>query len=60
MAKQHFLKYERDDQPPHLLAALLGAQSVALILAGITLTPIIVLRAAGGEAEGFASWLVFA
>ncbi len=60
MADQYFVKYARDDRPPHLLAALLGAQHVALILAGITLTPIIVVRAAGGEAEAFASWLVFA
>jgi NCS2 family nucleobase:cation symporter-2/xanthine permease XanP len=60
MTEQHSLEYTRDDRPPHLLAALLAAQTVALILAPITLTPIIVLRAAGGEAEAFASWLVFA
>lgn len=54
------LRYARDDRPPHLLAALLGAQTVVLILASITLTPLIVLQAAGGEALAFASWVIFA
>lgn len=54
------LRYSRDDRPPHLLAALLGAQTVVLILASITLTPLIVLQTAGDDAQAFASWLIFA
>lgn len=50
--------YEVNDLPPQRLAAALGAQNIALILAGIVLTPLIVLRAAGVE-EGFAPWVVF-
>ncbi len=52
------VRYEVNDVPPQRLAAALGAQSTALILAGIVLTPLIVLRAAGVE-EGFAPWAVF-
>jgi xanthine permease XanP len=51
------VKYEVNDRPPHPLSLALGAQSVALILAGIVLTPVIVLRAGG--AETFAPWAIF-
>jgi NCS2 family nucleobase:cation symporter-2/xanthine permease XanP len=53
------IRYAVDESPPHLLAAGLGFQVVVLILAGIVLTPIIVLRAAG-SAEEYTSWVVFA
>jgi xanthine permease XanP len=56
--RQRDVRYEADEKPPHALALALGAQSVALILAGIVLTPVIVLRAGGIEAE-FGSWAIF-
>jgi len=52
------VRFEATDRPPQRLAAALGAQSVALIVAGIVLTPVIVLRAAGAEAE-YGAWAVF-
>jgi len=51
--------YEVNDKPPHWLAASLGMQTVALILAGITLTPIIALQAVG-LVEQYGNWVVFA
>ena len=39
--------YEVGDKPPHLLSATLGLQTVVLILAGITMTPLIALQAVG-------------
>ncbi|MDX1384026.1 MAG: solute carrier family 23 protein [Thermoanaerobaculia bacterium] len=53
------LRYEVHDRPPHLLSAALGFQVVVLILAGIVLTPIIVMKAAGASEEA-TSWAVFA
>ena len=58
-AAQRDLRYEVNDNPPHLLALGLGAQSIALIIAGIVLTPMIVLKAAGVDAE-FGPWAIFA
>jgi xanthine permease XanP len=52
------VRYEAHEKPPHPLAVALGAQTVALILAGIVLTPIIVLRAGGIEAD-FGAWAIF-
>jgi len=52
------LRFEPDEAPPPALAAALGFQTVALILAGVVLTPLIVLRAAGlGDADS--TWVVF-
>lgn len=53
------LRFEPDESPPHALSAALGFQTVALILAGVVLTPLIVLRAAGLGDAG-ATWVVFA
>jgi NCS2 family nucleobase:cation symporter-2/xanthine permease XanP len=53
------IRYAVDEHPPHLLAAGLGFQVVILILAGIVLTPIIVLRSAGTGGE-YTGWVVFA
>jgi NCS2 family nucleobase:cation symporter-2/xanthine permease XanP len=53
------IRYAVDEHPPHLLAAGLGFQVVVLILAGIVLTPIIVLRSANTSLE-YTSWVVFA
>lgn len=52
------LRYAVDESPPHLLAAGLGLQVVVLIIAGIVLTPTVVLRAAG-DPGGFLPWAVF-
>ena len=53
------LRYAVDESPPHLLAAGLGLQVVVLIVAGIVITPTVVLRAAGNPG-GFLPWAVFA
>ena len=53
------LRYAVDESPPHLLAAGLGLQVVVLIVAGVVLTPTVVLRAAG-DPGGFLPWAVFA
>src|SRR5699024_8933153 len=53
------LHYAVDENPPHALAALMGFQVVALIITGIALTPLVVLRVVGVEAE-FGSWVVLA
>ncbi len=53
------LRYGVDERPSHGLSAALGLQTVALIVAGIVLVPVIVLRAANGDAE-MTSWAIFA
>ncbi|MGA1523913.1 MAG: solute carrier family 23 protein, partial [Planctomycetota bacterium] len=57
-SNSHIL-YEVGDKPPHLLSATLGLQTVALILAGITMTPLIALQAVG-LVESAGDWVVFA
>ncbi len=51
--------YEPHEQPPHLLAFGLGFQQAALCIAGVVLTPLIVIRAADGG-DSYLSWAVFA
>ena len=53
------VRYEADDKPPAPLAFGLGLQLAILTIAGVVLTPAIVIRAAGGS-EGFLAWAVFA
>ena len=53
------VRYEADEQPPAPLAFGLGLQLAILTIAGVVLTPAIVIRAAGGS-EAFLSWAVFA
>ena len=53
------VRYEPDEKPPILLSLGLGLQLAILCVAGIILTPAIVIRAAGGS-EAFLSWAVFA
>ena len=53
------LRYEPEERPPPALALGLGFQFAMLTVAGIVLTPAIVVRAAGGSA-GFLSWAAFA
>ena len=53
------IRYEADDKPPLPLTAGLGLQFAILAIAGIVLTPAIVVRAAGGT-DGYLTWAVFA
>lgn len=58
-ADKSHLSFAVDEKPPHLLSALLGFQVVALILAGIVITPLVALEAAGVDPSA-ADWVVFA
>ena len=53
------VRYEPHEQPPQALAFGLGLQQASVCLAGIVITPIIVIRAADGG-EPYLSWAVFA
>ena len=53
------VRYEPPETPPPALAVGLALQQAALTCAGIIITPVIVVRAAGG-AEQYLSWAVFA
>ncbi|MYG40492.1 MAG: hypothetical protein F4201_06740 [Nitrospira sp. SB0677_bin_15] len=53
------IRYQPDETPPVPLAFGLGLQLVVLCIAGIVLTPAVVIRAGGGS-ENFLSWAVFA
>lgn len=53
------VRFEPNERPPNTLAFGLGFQFVVLTVAGLVLTPAIVVRAAGAG-EAFLSWAVFA
>ena len=53
------LRYEPDERPPPALALGLGFQQAMLCISGVVLTPVIVIRAAGGS-ESYLTWAVFA
>ena len=53
------IRFEADDKPPLPLTAGLGLQFAILAIAGIVLTPAIVVRAAGGT-DAYLTWAVFA
>ncbi len=53
------VRYEPNEKLPQPLALGLGLQFAVLCLAGIVLTPAIVIRAGGGT-ESYLSWAVFA
>ena len=53
------VRYEPGEKPPPSLSFGLGFQHAALCIAGVVLTPVIVIRAAG-EGEPYLSWAVFA
>ena len=53
------VRYEADGRPPTALAATMGLQYATLCVAGIVLTPAIIVRAAGGSDE-YLAWAVFA
>lgn len=57
-SERSVLRYAVDENPPHLMSALLGFQVVCLIIGGIALTPVILLQATG--TMQFATWVVFA
>ena len=54
------VRYEPDDRPPKALTFGLGLQFTVLAIAGVVLTPAIVVRAAGGVSDAYLSWAVFA
>ena len=53
------VRYQPDDRPPMALSVGLGLQLALFCVAGIVLTPLIIVRAAGGT-ETYLSWAVFA
>ena len=53
------IRYEPDETPPFSLCLGLGVQLVMLTVAGVVLTPVVVIKAAGDMPE-FLSWAVFA
>ncbi|MCY4222566.1 MAG: purine/pyrimidine permease [Thiotrichales bacterium] len=53
------IRYEPDERPPTPLAFGLGAQQAVLCIAGVVLTPVVVIRAAG-EGDPYLTWAVFA
>ena len=53
------VRFEPDERPPTALAFGMGAQQAVLCIAGVVLTPVIVIRAAG-EGDPYLTWAVFA
>ena len=53
------IRYEPDERPAHILSVGLGLQAAMLTLAGIVLTPAIVIRVAN-QGESYLNWAVFA
>ena len=53
------VRYEPHEQPPRLLAFGLGCQQTVLCIAGVVLTPVIVIRIAG-QGDPYLTWAIFA
>ena len=53
------VRFQPDERPPTPLAFGLGAQQAILCIAGVVLTPVIVIRAAG-DGDPYLTWAVFA
>jgi len=53
------VRYQPDENPPTTLAFGMGAQQAVLCIAGVVLTPVIVIRAAG-DGDPYLTWAVFA
>ncbi len=58
-AENSNVRFQVDENPPLPITAGLGLQLAILSIAGIVLTPAIVIRAGGGS-EAFLNWAVFA
>ena len=58
-ASRTSVRYEPNEKPPRTLTVGLGLQFTILCIAGVVLTPAIVVRAGGGD-ESYLSWAVFA
>ena len=56
---QRRIRFEPDDRPPVALTVGMGLQFAVLTIAGIVLTPAIVIRAADGS-DSYLAWAVFA
>ena len=56
---ERVIRYEPQESPPGPLAFGLGCQQAALCIAGVVLTPVIVIQAAGGS-DAYLTWAVFA
>ncbi len=54
------IRFQPNENPPTPLAMGLGAQLALVQIAGIMLTPVIVVRAAGLAEDAYLSWAVFA
>ena len=54
----HQVRYEADDRPPLGLTIGLGAQYTVLALAGVVLTPAILISTAGAS-EAYLTWAIF-
>ncbi len=52
------IRFQVDENPPRNVAIGLGVQLAILCIAGIVLTPVVVIRAAGGTEE-YMTWAVF-
>ena len=53
------VRYQPDESPPNVLAFGMGTQQAVLCIAGVVLTPVIVIRAAG-DGDPYLTWAVFA
>ena len=53
------VRYQPDENPPTPLAFGMGTQQAVLCIAGVVLTPVIVIRAAG-DGDPYLTWAVFA
>ncbi len=58
-AGSRHVRFEPDDRPPLALTAGMGLQFAILTIAGIVLTPAIIIRAADGS-DSYLMWAVFA
>ena len=60
MSGKMLVRYEPDEKPSHILSAAMGGQIVALILAAIVLSPIVIARSTGLDPADTAWMLCFA
>ncbi len=58
MEEQSPVRFEPEDKPPAALSLGLGMQMAGLSVAGIIITPVVVIKAAGIEGE-YLTWAVF-